>query len=194
MTKTRTAFAVEAMIETGRDLALAVFDDHVVAVRALHKLLATGFKVSDLSFVGKGFCNRERVLGWADTGRGAKFWGVRRTLWQELWPLFGGGLILTTPETGPVFMMGKIAEIAEGTLDDGLIVGGMGALGAALYSMGMPRDDAACCDDWACGDRFILMVHGSALDTNLAMVNLETSRPQIRIAYCRLEPRLNLAA
>ena len=177
------------------DVVVAAFDDGVIASRALHKLLATGFKPDDLSFVGKASCSNERVLGWTDRGHGGvKFWGIRSTLWEYVWALFGGGLFLTTPVMGPTFMMGRIGAFEERSLDAGVIIGGMTAIGTALLSMGLPRNDAEIFDDLVARDRFLLMVHGSALDVNLASANLASSAPPRLMTFPGIVPRSDLAA
>ena len=180
------------MTEMNTDAVAAVFGDQAAADRALHKLLTAGFKAADLSFVGKACHDQERVLGLIDHGRGAKFWGVRGVLWNRLWTHFGGGLFLTTPTTGPAFVLGQISFVAGETLDAALIIGGMSAVGTALYSIGIPRDDAQRFEDAVCHDHFLLMVHGNALD--LAVANLRSSGPEYMSIYHRLARRMDLAA
>ena len=101
---------------------------------------------------------------------------------------------MTTPTTGPAFMLGRISSVAGETLDAGLIIGGMNALGAAIYSMGIPRDDAHQFDDAVSRDRFLVLVHGSTLDMNLALANLRSSQPESLLTYHCLARRMDLAA
>ena len=179
------------MTEIDNGMVRRLPGDQVSADRALHKLLATGFKAANLSFVGKGCHDQERVLGWIDHGHGAKFWGVRGRLQNELWTLLGGGLFLTTPTTGPAFMLGRISSVAGETLDAGLIIGGMNVLGTAIYSMGISREDAQQFDDAVSRDHFLIL---GALDMNLALANLRSSHPESLLTYHGLASRMDLAA
>jgi len=54
--------------------------------------------------------------------------------------LFLGGLFLTVPVVGHVVVLGYLASVAIGAIENAVVVGGLSALGAALYSIGIPKD------------------------------------------------------
>ena len=53
--------------------------------------------------------------------------------------------------------------------------GGLSALGAALYSIGIPRDSIVEYETALKSDKFLLMVHGTADEVALAQRILETT-------------------
>lgn len=95
--------------------------------------------MKNLSVVGKGYHTDETVTGFYNTGDRIKFWGTRGAFWGGLWGLFLGGLFITVPVVGQIVVLGYLASIAIAAIDNAVIVGGMSALAAASYSIGVPK-------------------------------------------------------
>src|SRR5476651_2052493 len=114
---------------------VAMFDDHGTAESAVKKLSAAGFDIKNLSVVGKGYHTDEKVVGFYNTGDRIKFWGTRGVFWGGFWGLFLGGLFITVPVVGQVVVLGYLASIAIAAIENAVIVGGISALAAALYSI-----------------------------------------------------------
>src|ERR1700690_1929940 len=122
------------------DAIVAVFADHQGAEDAVKNLAAAGFEMKNLSVVGKGYHTDEKVVGFYSVGDRIKFWGGRGAFWGGLWGLFFGGLFMTIPIVGHVVVLGYLAAVAISGVETAVVVGGMSALGAAIYGMGMPKD------------------------------------------------------
>jgi hypothetical protein len=122
------------------DTVIAVFADHNSAEAAVKKLTAAGFKMQNLSVVGKGYQTDEKVVGFYNEGDRIKFWGTRGAFWGGLWGVFFGGLFLTIPVVGHVIVLGYLASMAIYGIGNAVVVGGLSALGAALYGIGIPKD------------------------------------------------------
>src|SRR5271156_3788059 len=114
------------------DSVVAVFGDHSSAESAIKKLAASGFEMKNLSVVGKGYHTDEKVVGFYNAGDRVKFWGTRGAFWGGLWGMFFGGLFLVVPVVGHVVVLGYLAAMAISAIETAVIVGGLGALGAAL--------------------------------------------------------------
>ncbi len=106
----------------------------------MKKLTAAGFEMKNLSIVGKGYHTDEKVVGFYNAGDRIKFWGTRGAFWGGFWGLFLGGLFMTIPVVGHVIVLGYLATIAVAGIENAVVVGGLSALGAALYSIGVPKD------------------------------------------------------
>jgi hypothetical protein len=145
-----------------RNSAIAVFDDHIAAEAAVKKLIAAGFEMNKLSVVGKGYHSEEKVVGFYNVGERVKFWGLRGAFWGGLWGLFFGGLFVTVPGLGPVVILGYLAAMALGAVENAIVVGGLSALGAALYSIGVPRNSIVQYENAMKADGFMVMAHGTA--------------------------------
>jgi hypothetical protein len=122
------------------DTIVASFADHPAAETAIKELASAGFDMKNLSVVGKGYHSDEKIMGFYNAGDRIKFWGTRGAFWGGFWGLFFGGLFLTVPVVGQVFVLGYLATIAITAIEGALVVGGVNALGAALYSIGIPKD------------------------------------------------------
>src|ERR1700678_4831874 len=122
------------------ETAIAVFPDHQAAENAVKSLTEAGFDMKNLSVVGKGYHSEEKVVGFYNMGDRVKFWGSRGAFWGGFWGLFFGGLFLSIPVVGHVVVLGYLATGLAAGLENAVLVGGLSALGAALYSPGIPKD------------------------------------------------------
>jgi len=143
------------------DTAVAVFADHRAAEIAIKKLTEDGFEMKNLSVVGKGYHTDEKVVGFYNTNDRIKFWGTRGAFWGGLWGLFFGGLFLATP-FGPVVALGYISTLLLAAMENAVVVGGLSAIGAAIYSMGIPKDSVIQYEADVKADNFVVMAHGTA--------------------------------
>jgi hypothetical protein len=159
------------------DTVIAVFADHNAAEAAVKTLTAAGFEMKNLSVVGKGYQTDEKVVGFYNTGDRVKFWGTRGALWGGLWGMFFGGLFLTIPVVGHVVVLGYLASIAIYGIENAIVVGGMSALGAALYGIGLTRDSVIQYETAVKADSFLVMAHGPTDEMARAKAILATANP-----------------
>jgi hypothetical protein len=159
------------------DTVVAVFPDHPAAETAIKKLTAAGFEMKNLSVVGKGYHTDEKVVGFYNTGDRIKFWGTRGAFWGGFWGLFLGGLFVAVPVVGQVVVLGTLASIMIAAIENAVIVGGLSALGAALYSVGIPKDSVIQYETALKADSFLVMAHGSAEEIARAKTILGTVSP-----------------
>ena len=145
---------------------IAVFADHLEAESAVKKLAASGFEMKQLSVVGKGYQTEEKVVGFYSTGDRIKFWG-----------LFMGGMFMTVPVVGHVVVLGYLAAIAISAVENAVVVGGLSALGAALYSIGIPKDSVVQYEAALKADNFLVMAHGTVEEMQRAKTILGTAKP-----------------
>jgi hypothetical protein len=153
---------------------VAVFDDHASAEAAVRKLAEAGVDLTHVSIVGKGYHSDEHVTGFYNTGDRVEFWGSRGAAWGGLWGLLFGGAFLTLPVTGPIVVIGALASMVIGALEGAVVVGGLSALGAAIYSIGIPKDSVIAYETAIKADKFVVTVHGSANEVDHAKIMLHT--------------------
>ena len=157
--------------------AIAVFPDHNSAETAVKQLTAGGFAMKDLSIVGNGYHSEEKVVGFYNVGDRVKFWGTRGAFWGGFWGLFFGGLFITSPLTGPVVVLGFIAAMVISAIENAVVVGGIAALGAALYSIGVPEDSVVAYEADIKADGFLVMARGSNEEVARAKTILGAAKP-----------------
>lgn len=155
--------------------AVAVFDNHDYAEAAVKQLAASGFDIKKVSVVGRGFHSEEKVAGFYNAGDRIKFWGRNGALWGGLWGLFFGGLYMTIPVIGPVVVVGHFAIMVAAAIEGAIFTGGLGALGAALYSIGIPKDSVVRYEEAVKADGFLVIVHGTPAEVEAARALLKNA-------------------
>jgi predicted acyltransferase len=94
-----------------------------------------------------------------------------------LWGLFFGGLFITIPVVGYVGVLGYLATVMIAAIENAVVVGGLSALGASLYSIGVPKGSVIQYETALKADSFLLMAHGPAAEVNRAKTLLAAMSP-----------------
>ncbi len=166
---------------TQQNAVVAVYATHDTAEAAVRKVADSGFDMKNFSIIGKGYHTEENVTGFYSTGDRVSFWGRRGAYWGGLWGLLFGGLMLTIPVLGPVMVLGHLAgavfATVAGVAEGAVVFGGLGALGAALYSIGIPKHSVLQYEAALKADGFVLMGHGAPDEMERVKQLLETSGP-----------------
>jgi hypothetical protein len=155
--------------------AVAMFPTHAAAESAIKQLGIAGFDIKQLSVVGKGYHVDEHVIGFYNQGDRVRFWGSEGAFWGALWSLFLGGLFVTLPLVGPVMAFGHIAVMAISALEGAVVVGGVSAISAALYGMGIPKDSILQYETALTTDAYLVMAHDTPSRIAIARAILETA-------------------
>lgn len=154
---------------------IAVYARHNEADKAVRALAAAGIPVKSISVVGKGYHTEERVMGFYNTGDRIRMWGTRGAFWGGLWGMLLGGLFMAVPVVGHVVVLGYLAVTMISALEGAVVVGGLSAIGAALTSIGIPKDSVVRYEMDVKADSFLVMAHGSAAETEKARAILAAS-------------------
>ena len=159
---------------TDNNAVIAVFTDHQGADAAVRKLAESGIDMKHLSVVGKGYHTDEKVVGFYNIGDRVKFWGKRGAFWGGLWGWLFGGVFMFIPVIGHVVVLGYLATIVVSAIEGAVVVGGLSALGAALYSSGVPKDSVVAYETAIKADGFLVTAHGPAEEMARAKAILGT--------------------
>lgn len=159
---------------TNDNAVIAVFTDHQGAEAAVNKLADAGIDIKHLSVVGKGYHTDEKVVGFYNTGDRMKFWGKRGAFWGGLWGWLFGGVFMFIPVVGHVVVLGYLASMAIAAVEGAVVVGGLSALGAALYGSGIPKDSVVAYETAITADGFLVTAHGPAEEMTRAKAILGT--------------------
>ena len=160
---------------TNTNNIVGVFEDHTAADNAVKELTKAGIPLKHLSIVGKGYHTEESVVGFYNVGDRMKFWGSRGAFWGGLWGLFFGGLFITLPVMGPVVVLGYIAAPLIAALEGAITVGGLSAVGAAMASVGIPKDSVVQYETAIAADGFLVMATGDRAELERAKSILGTA-------------------
>jgi hypothetical protein len=155
-----------------QNAVVALFDQHTEAEKAVKELQKSGLDMKKLSIVGKGYHTDEDVVGYYTTGDRMMYWGKNGAFWGGIWggmwgALFGSALFLI-PGVGPLLAAGPVVAWIVGAIEGAVVVGGVSAVGAGLYSIGIPKKSVLQYETSLKAGKFMLLVHGTAEEVSSA--------------------------
>jgi hypothetical protein len=157
------------------DAAVATYDTHTQAETAVKELQRAGFDMKKLSIVGKDYHTDQHVVGYYNAGDRMKYWGKLGAFWGGLWGLLFGSAFFWVPGVGPLLVAGPLAAAIIGGLEGAVMVGGLSALGAGLYSLGIPKDSVLKYETAIKSDMYLLVAHGTTDEVRKAADILRAS-------------------
>ena len=161
--------------EQNQNSVVAIFTKHTSAENAIKDLKNGGFDIKKLAVVGRDYQTEEDVVGFYNTGDRMKYWGKWGAFWGGLWGLLFGAAFLIIPGVGPVVAAGSIVAWIVAALEGAVAVGGLSALGAGLYSLGIPKNSVVQYEASIKAGKFVLVAHGTAAEVAKARDMLKTS-------------------
>jgi hypothetical protein len=165
------------MANAGNDQnsVVAIFSQHSAAESAIKELKNTGFEVKHLSIIARDYHTEQNVVGFYNTGDRMKYWGKLGAFWGGIWGLLVGAAVLFIPAVGPVVIAGSVVTLIAAALEGAIAVGGLSALGAGLFSLGIPKDSVIKYETSVKAGKFVLIAHGDAAEVEKARGVLEAS-------------------
>jgi hypothetical protein len=156
---------------------VAVFDTHPEADEAVRELQKSGFDMKKLSVVGKDYHTEEHVVGYYNAGDRMKHWGKLGAFWGGLWGLLFGAAFFWVPGIGPVLIGGPLVAWIIAALEGAVVVGGLSAVGAGLFSLGIPKDSIVMYESAVKAGKYVVVAHGTAQDVARARDIMSTLKP-----------------
>ena len=130
-----------------------------------------------LSIVGNDYHTEDQVVGYYNTGDRMKYWGKLGAFWGGLWGMLFGAAFFAIPGLGPILVAGPLVAWIVGGLEGAVVLGGLSALGAGLYSIGIPKDSIVQYEAALKADKFLVLAHGTADEVTKARGILQTTHP-----------------
>jgi hypothetical protein len=152
---------------------VAVYETHPQAEEALRAFKNTGYDMKKLSIVGRDYHTEDHVIGFYNAGDRMKFWGKRGAFWGGLMGMLFGSALFLVPGIGHLLVLGSLGGWIVGALGEAAVVGSLTALGAGLYSVGIPKDSILKYETALKADQFVVVAHGSVADVAAARNILE---------------------
>jgi uncharacterized membrane protein len=154
---------------------VGIYRSHTEAEKSVKELQRSGFDMKKLSIVGRDYHTQEHVVGYYNVGDRMKFWGKLGAFWGGLWGLLFGSAFFFIPGIGPLIAFGPLVAWIAGALEGAVVVGGLSALGAALYSIGIPKNSIMQYETALKSNKFLLIAHGTADEVAKAKSIIETA-------------------
>lgn len=163
---------------TKNNSVVAIFKSHIEAEMAVKELQQAGFDMKKLSIVGRDYHTDEDVVGYYNAGDRMKYWGKLGAFWGGFWGLLFGSAFFLIPGVGPLVMAGPIVGWIVGALEGAVVVGGFSALGAALYSMGIPKDSVLQYETAVKSGKYVVIAHGTDMEAVHAREIISRTNPE----------------
>jgi hypothetical protein len=106
-----------------------------------------------------------------------RYWGKVGAFWGGFWGLLFGSAFFLIPGLGPILAAGPVVAWIVAALEGAVEVGALGALGAGLYSIGIPKDSIVKYETALKTDQFLLIVNGTAAEVAQAKDIIESTHP-----------------
>lgn len=169
---------------------VAIYPSHTAAEAAVKELQRSSFDMKKLSIVGREYHTDEHVVGYYNAGDRMKAWGKRGAFWGGIWGWFLGAGFFLIPGIGPMAMAGPVVGWLLGALEGAVVFGGLSALGAGLYGLGIPKDSILQDQTALKTDKFLLLAHGSQEEIAGAKEMLEGTNPETMEHHQAIHPEL----
>src|SRR6202789_4102049 len=156
-----------------QNAVVAIYASHVEAEEALEELQSGGIDMKTLSIVGKDTHTDEHAVGYYNAGDRMKYWGKNGAFWGGFWGLLFGSAFFAIPGIGPLLVAGPLVAWIVGALEGAVVVGGLSAIGAGLYGLGIPKDSVVEYDLAIKTDKYLLVVHDTASEVEKARAIIE---------------------
>ena len=153
---------IEKSMEQGveKNWVVAIYATHAEAEAAVKDLQRSGEDMTKLSIVGKDYHTEEHIVGYYSTGDRMKAWGKSGAFWGGLWGFMFGAFFII-PGMGPILVAGPLVAWIVGALEGAALVGGVSVLGAALVSLGIPKNSVLAYETEIQAGKFVLIAHGT---------------------------------
>ena len=147
---------------TKNNSTVATYGTHTAAEAAIKELQQSGFDMKKLSIVGRDYHTDEHVVGYYNTGDRMKAWGKMGAFWGWIWGCLFGSAFFFIPGIGPLVVAGPLVVWIVGALESTVVMGGLSAIGAGLFSLGIPKNSILKYETALKTDHFLVIAHGSA--------------------------------
>jgi len=161
---------------SSKNSCIAIFKTHQEAEQAIMALEHAGFDMKRLSIIGKGYEREENVIGYYNGINRVKFWGKRGAFWGGLWGVVFNPAVMCVPGTASLTAGGVLFITLASGLSTAIFTGGLSSLGAALYSIGVPRNSIINYETAVKMEKYLLIVHGTHNEIEQASDILNTGK------------------
>lgn len=138
---------------------IATYDTHEKAEDAIRELHRSGFEMKDLSIIGKGYHSEEYPVGFYTVGDRMKTWGGVGAFWGALWGMLFGVAFFWLPGFGLLGAAGPFVHVLANAIEGAAVVGGLSVLGAALATLGVPKDAIVKYERAVKAARYLVIAH-----------------------------------
>jgi len=159
-----------------KNSCIAIFKTHQEAELAISELEHAGFDMQKLSVVGKGYEKEENVLGYYNGVDRVKRWGKQGAIWGGLWGILFSPAAMCVPVAGTLTAGVLLFSTVVGGVSTAFFTGGVTVIGAALYSIGIPKNSIIHYETEIKLKKYLLIVRGTRAEVEQARDILDLTK------------------
>ena len=163
---------------TNNNAVIAIYKSHDEAESTIKELQHSGFDIKKLSIVGRDQHTDEHVVGYYNAGDRMKYWGKTGAIWGGIWGMLFGSAFFLIPGVGPLIVAGPLVAWIVGALESAVVVGGLSAIGAGLFSLGIPKNSVLRYETALKTGKFVVIAHGTAEEAIRAREIISRTHPE----------------
>lgn len=163
---------------TKHNAVVAIYHSHDEAEAAVKELQHSGFDMKKLSIIGRDPHTDEHVIGYYNAGDRMKYWGKAGAFWGGIWGMLFGSAFFFVPGLGPLLVAGPLVTWILGALEGAVMVGGLSAIGAGLYGLGIPKNSILQYETALKTGKFVIIAHGTAEEAARAREIIHRTNPE----------------
>jgi len=175
--------AIGEEVMSNANSVVAVFETHDQAEEAIRDLQQAGYNMKKLSIVGKDYHTEEHVVGYYSTCDRMSYWGKMGALWGGFWGMLFGSAFFWIPGIGPILVGGPLVMLIVGGLEGAVVTGGLTALGAGLFSIGIPKNSVLQYETEVKNGHVLLVAHGTQDEVDRAKEILNLTQAKATTVY-----------
>ena len=160
------------------DSVIATFKTHTEAEEAVKALQHSGFDMKKLSIVGRDYHTEEHVVGYYNMGERMQYWGKQGAFWGGFWGLLTGSAFFWFPGVGPLLVAGPLIGWVLSALEGAVVVGSLSAVGAGLFSIGIPENSLIEYESDLSAGKFVVIAHGTSEEISKASNIISAAMPE----------------
>jgi hypothetical protein len=145
-----------------RNAAVATLDDEAAVRLALDRLRTAGIDMRAVSVLARDRRPAHTPAAYYATEGHARVSGEGSGFWNQLWQLLPGWAVVTIPGWGTLLAAGALGGWLVNALENSGVFGELTAVEAALYSLGLEKEEAGRCEEAVASGRILLIAHGPA--------------------------------
>ena len=138
-----------------RNATVAVYGGYSAAEAAVRELQRSGFDLRKVSVAGRDTrtdYGAVRATGLSKLG----------AFWAGTWGMLSDWDFFAIADIGLVFVAGPLAQWVAAGLENAALFGGLSALGAGLYSIGIPKSSVLEYEAALKDHKYLVVAHGTA--------------------------------
>ena len=164
-----------------RNTCVAVYPACSHVTVALQGLREAGCDLGLVSVLGQARVDAEQAVGFFRSGGRFHYHGPQAAFWQALGGLLNTTAVVRQSEAVLLIVVGHLAAVMMRETMDSEVGGGFSLHGAALHTIGIPRDGIIEYEQAVQNENLLLLVHGAHEEVEQACSVLHSEHQQVTV-------------